>query len=83
MRQGNATEHQLQRILKSIDHELCIEPIERPKVVVKDKNSDSDESHTVNIEQLTCTCKDMEYNCSSGQYCKHVFHVIFRKHGML
>jgi hypothetical protein len=83
MQQGKATEHQLKRILKSINHELRIEPIEKPKVIVKDIDSNTDESHIVNIEQLTCTCKDMEYNCSDGQYCKHIFHVVFKKHDML
>jgi|APHM01.1.fsa_nt_gi SWIM zinc finger. len=83
MQQGKATEHQLKRILKSIDNDINIQPIEKPKVVVEDTDSDTDESHIVNIDNLTCTCSDMEYNCSDGQYCKHVFHVVFRKHGML
>jgi predicted nucleic acid-binding Zn finger protein len=83
MQQGKATEHQLKRIMRSINHELHIHPIEEPKVVVKYIHAKSDEEYIVNIEELTCTCEDMKYNCSDGQYCKHIFHVVFKKHDML
>jgi len=80
---GVITKHDLDRIVDAVEHEMEVKPIEKPRVVVKDTESDSDDSHMVNIEDLTCSCKDFEYNCNDEEYCKHLFHVVFRKHGML
>jgi hypothetical protein len=83
MKEGLVTKHDLDRIVNSIEHEMEIKPVEKPRVVVKDIESDSDDSHIVDLESLTCTCKDFEFNCNDSEYCKHIFHVIFKKHRMI
>jgi len=83
MKSGHIDRFDLERIIKSVEHEYSIDPIEKPKVAVGDEQSDSDSSHIVNIEQLTCTCKDFKFNCDEDQYCKHIYRVIFEKHRMV
>jgi len=83
MKQGLITKHDLDRIINAAEHEMQIKPVEKPRVVVKDLESESDESHIVDLDKPSCTCKDFEYNCKDNEYCKHIFHVVFRKHGML
>lgn len=83
MEEGTITSHELERIITAVEHEMKLNPIEKPQVVVKDLDSDSDEGHVVNLSKLTCTCDDFEYNCDSNQYCKHVFRVVFEKHGLV
>lgn len=83
MKQGTITKDDLNRIVKAVEHEMEIKPIEEPKVVVEDKESDSDDAHIVDLHDLHCTCSDFEYNCIENMYCKHIFHVVFRKHGLI
>lgn len=83
MREGVITKHDLDRIINAVEHEMKIKPIEKPKVVIKDLESESDESHIVNLDKLTCTCKDYEYNCNENQYCKHIYNIVFKKHKMI
>ena len=83
MREGVISKHDLDRIINAVEHEMKLKPIEKPRVVVKDLESESDDSHIVNLEDLECSCKDYEYNCSEHQHCKHIFRVLFEKHRML
>lgn len=83
MREGEPTKHQIERIIRAIEQEMEIEPLEQPEVVVTNLDSDSQEGHVVNLEKLRCSCDDFEYNCDSGEYCKHIFRVIFEKHRMI
>ena len=83
MREGVISKHDLDRIINAVEHEMELKPVEKPRVAVKDLESDSDDSHMVNLDYLSCTCKDYKYNCSEHQYCKHVFRVLFEKHRMI
>jgi methyl coenzyme M reductase subunit D len=83
MREGKITKHDLERIIDAVEHEMEVEPLDKPRVAVSDLESESDDSHVVDIQTLTCTCPDFEYNCRSGQYCKHIYSVVFRRHRML
>lgn len=83
MKNGLITKHDLDRIINAVEHEMQIKPVDKPRVVVKDIESESDDSHIVDMESLTCSCKDYEYNCDSDEYCKHIYRVIFEKHRML
>lgn len=83
MKEGSITKHDLERIIRAVEHDMELHPIEKPEVIVQDKDSDTDEGHVVNIDKLNCTCSDMQYNCSDGQYCKHIFYAVFKKHRML
>jgi len=83
MRAGTISKHDLERIIDAVEHQMEIKPIEEPRVVIKDTDTDSDTSHIVNLYRLTCTCEDYEYNCKKHEYCKHIFHVVFKKHGMM
>jgi len=80
MKEGIITKHDLDRIVNAVEHEMKLKPVEKPRVVVKDIESQSDESHIVNLQKLTCTCKDYEFNCKDNEYCKHIFRVVFEKH---
>lgn len=80
----------LKRIVKAVEEDLRVKPIEKPKVVVQNHSKDEPEGHVVNLDELTCTCEDYEYNCQSeekevgdNKYCKHLFRVIFEKHSMI
>lgn len=83
MREGKITKHDLERIIDAVEHEMEVEPLEKPRVAITDLESKSDDSHVVDMQTLTCTCSDFEYNCNSGQYCKHIYSVVFRRHRML
>jgi len=83
MKNGLITKHDLDRIINAVEHEMKIRPADKPRVIVKDLESDSDDSHIVDIEALECTCKDFKYNCKDGEYCKHCYHVVFKKHRMI
>ena len=83
MKQGNITKDDIDRIIKAVEHEMKIKPIDKPKLVVKDLESDSNDSHIVDLHDLHCTCYDFEYNCIENVYCKHILHVVFRKHGLI
>lgn len=83
MKQGTITKDDIDRIVKAVEHEMKIKPIDKPKVVVEDIESDSDDAHIVDLGELHCTCSDFEYNCRDGVYCKHLIHVVFRKHGLI
>jgi len=83
MKNGLITKHDLDRIINAVEHEMKIRPADKPRVVVKDIESDSDDSHVVDMEALTCSCKDYKYNCDETEYCKHIYRVIFEKHRML
>jgi len=79
MKEGLITKHDLDRIVNAVEHEMELKPVEKPRVVVKDLESKSDESHIVNLEKgnISCTCKDWKYNCKEGEYCKHCFRAMF------
>ena len=83
MKEGNPTKHQLERIIRAIEHEMEIRPLEKPEVVVQDKDSDSGDGHIVNLDKMTCTCHDFDFNCENGEYCKHLFRAVFEKHRMI
>ena len=90
MQEGNITKHQLERLITAVEHEMDIDPLVEPRVAVTDRDSDSNEAHVVDMDNLTCTCSDYEYNCkpeedspSDSKYCKHVFRAVFEKHRML
>lgn len=83
MKEGLITSHDLERIITAVEHKMEIRPLDKPEVVVKDLDSDSDEGHVVNLDRLDCTCSDFEHNCDSKQYCKHIFRAVFEKHRML
>lgn len=75
--------HNFERITKAVEHEFEWELIEKPKIAVQDLDSDTGESHVVNAKSLLCSCNDFEYNCKEGEYCKHLFHLVFRAGNML
>jgi hypothetical protein len=83
MKEGTVTKFDLERIITAIEHRMKIEPEEKPKVVVTDLDSDSSDGHVVNLDKLTCTCPDYEYNCRKDNYCKHIYRTVFEKHRML
>lgn len=83
MKEGEPTKHQLERIIRAIEHEMEIRPLEKPEVVVQDITSDSGDGHVVNLEKLRCSCSDFEYNCEPGEYCKHIWRAVFEKHRMI
>lgn len=83
MRQGHISKHDLERIIDGVEHEMIITPLEKPRVRVNDLDSDSDDAHVVNLDELSCTCPDYEYNCTEREYCKHIYAVVFKKHGMI
>lgn len=83
MKEGNITKHDLERIIDAVEHEMELNPLEKPKVAVQDLESKGDDSHVVDMERLSCTCPDYEYNCDSSEYCKHIYTVVFRRHRML
>lgn len=90
MEVGYIDDFDLERIIKAVEEEMEIEPIEKPEVVVKNLDSDSDSAHVVNLNALTCTCDDYEYNCTGREsetqdekYCKHVFNVVFKRNGLI
>ena len=83
MKEGLITKHDLDRIINAVEHEMKLKPIEKPKVVVKDLESDSDDSHVVDMEALNCTCSDFKYNCDSTECCKHIWRAVFERHRML
>lgn len=83
MKEGYIDAHDLERIVAAIEHEMKVEPIEQPEVVVTDLESDSEISHVVNLERMDCTCDDYEYNCDEEEYCKHIFRAVFEKFRML
>jgi hypothetical protein len=83
MKEGTITKDDLDRIVKAVEHEMKIKPVEQPRVVVKDIESESDDAHMVNLDDLHCSCSDFKYNCPENVYCKHILHVIFKKHGMI
>lgn len=83
MKSGHIDKFDLERIIKSVEHEYSIEPIEKPRVAVGDDDTDRDDSHVVNLKELTCTCDDFKYNCDENQYCKHIYRTVFEKHRMV
>lgn len=83
MIEGYIDDHQAKRFVRSVAHEMRVEPIEEPRVVVTDIDSDGEEGHVVDLDKLTCTCPDFEYNCDDEQYCKHVYRTVLVRSGML
>lgn len=83
MQEGKPTKHQIERCIRAIEHSMELKPLEKPEVVVYDKDSDTGEGHIVNLDEMTCTCKDFEFNCDDGEYCKHQWRVVLEKHGMI
>jgi hypothetical protein len=80
----------LERIVKAVEEDLHIKPIERPEVVVKNYSKDEPTGHVVNLDRMECTCKDYEYNCKptakeigDNKACKHLYRVVLEKHDML
>jgi hypothetical protein len=90
MKDGHIDDFDLERIVKAVQEDMEVIPIERPEVIVKNEDSDSDDSHVVNLDDLHCTCSDYTYNCESEakktdqpRYCKHLYCVVFKRAGML
>lgn len=83
MKEGHIDKFDLERIIRAVEHDMEINPLEKPRVVVKDLDSENGDGHVVNLDRMDCTCDDYEYNCDSDQYCKHVFRAVFEKHRML
>lgn len=83
METGKITKFDLDRIIDAVEHEFNIVPKDKPKVEVTDLDSDSGIGHIVDVESLECDCSDFKYRCNRGQYCKHIYHTVFRKNGML
>lgn len=86
MKEGYIDDFDLQRVIRAVQHDMELKPIEKPEVVVEDTDSDSDEAHVVNLERKDCTCDDYEFNCESSsketnqpRYCKHLYYVAFKK----
>lgn len=90
MEDGYIDDFDLKRIVKAVEEDLRIKPIEKPKVVVKNHSKEDVAGHVVNLDRMNCTCDDYEYNCQSGEreigdnkFCKHLYRVVFEKHSML
>lgn len=77
------TKHNVERIRRAIVHDFEFEVMEEPEVVVTDLETGDDEFHVVDLDDLHCTCEDFEYNCGSGEYCKHIFFTTFKRVGLL
>lgn len=89
MEEGYIDEFDIKRIVSAVEHDMEIEPIEQPEVIVRDKDG-SGTAHVVNIKALTCSCDDYEYNCrkrtdelADDKYCKHIYRVAFERMRML
>lgn len=90
MEQGYVDDFDLERIIRAIEEEFEVRPIDKPKVLVRRKGDDSDDSHVVNLDRLDCTCEDYIYNCERHEnetgdpkYCKHIWHAVFVRAGLL
>lgn len=83
MKQGHITKFDLDRIITAVEHEMEINVLEQPELVVKDLDSETGEGHVVNLEHMDCTCEDYEYNCDPDEYCKHIFRAVFEKFRMI
>jgi hypothetical protein len=83
MEPGKIEKIDLKRIMSSVEEEMKIKPIEKPQVLVKSSQSDTGDTHVVDLSGPHCSCKDYEYNCGDNNYCKHIYHVVFKKHNML
>lgn len=75
--------HNFERITKAVEHEFEWELVDKPRIAVKDLDSDTDESHVVNAKSLLCSCRDFEYNCSDGEFCKHVWFLVLKQGNMI
>lgn len=80
----------LKRIVKAVEEDLHVQPLERPEVVVENHSKEEITGHVVNLSRMDCTCDDYEYNCQGekkdvgdNKFCKHIYRVVFEKHGML
>lgn len=80
---GSKTEHQVKRFKSAISHSMSVVDWDDREFIVEDNDSDTDESHVVNLLDYSCTCEDYMYNCSPGQYCKHIYRVVLNLHGMI
>jgi len=90
MERGYIDDFDLKRIVRAVEEDLGVEPLEYPEVAVKDFSEEDPTGHVVNIENLWCSCPDYEHNCKSeeknttdNKYCKHIIRVVFEKHRML
>lgn len=90
MKDGHIDDFDLERIIKAVEEDMQLKPIEKPEVVIRNPHTDSDDSHVVNLNELHCTCKDYSFNCKSERrktdqprYCKHIYYAMFKKIGML
>lgn len=83
MKRGEITEHQLERIVKAVNHNIDVTQLYDETYAVSDGDSESEEDHVVHTDDLYCSCGDYEYNCGAGQYCKHVYAVVFYTSGLL
>lgn len=83
MEEGCIDKHDLNRIITAVEHDMIIEPLEKPRLVVKDVDTEGNEGHVVQFEKLECTCEDYTCNCNNDQYCKHIYRTVFAKHNML
>lgn len=90
MEAGYIDDFDLKRIVKAVEENLHIRPIEKPEVVVENHDKEEITGHVVNLRRMDCTCDDYEYNCQSeakdigdNKYCKHIIRVVLEKHDML
>lgn len=90
MESGYIDDFDLKRIISAVEEDLSVSPIEKPEVVVENRTDDEVRGHVVNLKRMDCTCEDYEYNCKpeeedigDNKFCKHIYRVVFEKHGML
>lgn len=83
MKQGKITKFDIERIIRAVEHELKVKPLEKPRVVVKDLDTEGDEGHVVDLDKLECTCDDYEYNCGEHQSCKHIHYAVLVRAGLI
>jgi len=90
MKDGYIDDFDLKRIIKAVEEDLVVKPLEKPEVVVQHHKDDNTTAHVVNLEKLTCTCEDFKFNCKpeekelgDNKYCKHLIRAVLEKHRML
>lgn len=90
MERGYIDDFDLERIIRAVEEDLEIQPMDYPEIVVRNTTEDEPTGHVVNLDDLVCTCPDFEYTCQSeegnagdNKYCKHIIRVVFEKHRML
>lgn len=73
----------IERMKRAVDEDLELDIQEKPNVLVHNNTGDDKRTHVVDVVNKECSCSDYEYNCNRGEYCKHIWFIVFKRSGIL